>query len=107
MAHTAIGHFMNQKDFHPANFHNQKRVWIAKQKQKAQENLEKERYDLYAVASFRFFSVCIDRLGRTPLCTLRKETNTRETPSIYAPAPYVGSRNINVSKPSMIRKGMR
>eukprot|EP00041_Stephanoeca_diplocostata_P009498 m.146331 g.146331 ORF g.146331 m.146331 type:complete len:422 (-) comp17767_c0_seq9:46-1311(-) len=47
MAHTAIGHFMNQKDFHPANFHNQKRVWIAKQKQKAQENLEKERLQEY------------------------------------------------------------
>jgi len=47
MAHTAIGHFMNQKDFHPANFHNQKRVWIAEQKIKADAAREKERLAEY------------------------------------------------------------
>jgi hypothetical protein len=26
VAHTAIGHFMNQKGFHPSNYQNQKKV---------------------------------------------------------------------------------
>eukprot|EP00038_Savillea_parva_P028026 m.62822 g.62822 ORF g.62822 m.62822 type:complete len:471 (+) comp8114_c0_seq2:297-1709(+) len=47
MAHTAIGHFMNQKDFHPSNFHNQKRKWIAEQKAKADAAREKERIAEY------------------------------------------------------------
>lgn len=35
------------QDFHPSNFHNQKRVWIAQQKLAAQAAREKERLAEY------------------------------------------------------------
>ena len=34
--------FLNLKSWHPANAQNQKRIWIARQKHKAQEQREKE-----------------------------------------------------------------
>ena len=35
------------QDFHPSNFHNQKRVWIAQQKLAAEAAREKERLAEY------------------------------------------------------------
>ena len=42
MSKTAIGKFMNQKSFHPANFANQRKVWIHEQKALNEKKVEAE-----------------------------------------------------------------
>merc|ERR1712106_671524 len=37
---TSIGGFMNLKSFHPSSFHNQKKVWTARENLRKQKNAE-------------------------------------------------------------------
>lgn len=63
--------FMNLKDFHPSNYQNQKKVWMArekeKQKQKELEQLDREYQKEHGLLTVKYVNLT-HRYGRWRIC---------------------------------------
>jgi hypothetical protein len=72
--------FMNLKDFHPSNYQNQKKVWIArereKQKQKEIEQLDREYQKEHGLLTVKYvgkYAELVDGRAGHRACELRND----------------------------------